>query len=71
VSVHAKVILEGAPDMVVEVWSPSNSPAAVRRYRRICFEHGTRVFRVVDPADNVTAPGTFRIIPERSLAYDG
>ena len=45
-------ILTGAPDLVVEVLSPSNSLPKLKQYRRVCFESGTSVFWVVDPDDN-------------------
>lgn len=47
-----KGILKGAPEMVVEVLSPSNSYAELKRYRRLCMNHGTKLFLVVDPEDN-------------------
>jgi Uma2 family endonuclease len=47
-----KGVLVGAPEVVVEVLSPSNSMAQLRRDRRVFFEHGTLLFLVVDPDDN-------------------
>jgi Uma2 family endonuclease len=44
-------ILTGAPDMVVEVLSPSNSVMELKRYRRLCLNHGTALFLVIDPED--------------------
>jgi Uma2 family endonuclease len=45
-------ILQGAPELVVEVLSPSNSMAELRRDRRVFFAHGTLVFLVVDADDS-------------------
>ena len=47
-----KGILTGAPEMVVEVLSPSNTVLEMKRYRRLCLSHGTAVFLVIDPEDN-------------------
>jgi Uma2 family endonuclease len=47
-----KGILVGSPEVVVEVLSPSNSMAQLRRDRRVYFEHGTLLFLVVDPDDS-------------------
>jgi len=47
-----KGALIGAPELVVEVLSPSNSVYNMKRYRRLCFENGTQVFLLVDPDDN-------------------
>jgi Uma2 family endonuclease len=44
-------LLEGAPELVVEVLSPSNTVTALKEYRRLCFAHGTQVFLTVDPDD--------------------
>lgn len=41
--------LEGSPDLVVEVLSPSNSAQALSDRERICFEGGCREFWIVDP----------------------
>jgi Uma2 family endonuclease len=46
-----KGVLVGAPEVVVEVLSPSNSAADLRRDRRVFFEHGTLRFLVVDLDD--------------------
>src|SRR5258707_6316791 len=40
--------LMGAPDLVVEVLSPSNRAAEIREKRKICLENGSREFWVVD-----------------------
>jgi Uma2 family endonuclease len=45
-------ILDGPPDLVVEVLSPSNSVTNLKQYRRLCFEHGTQIFLTVDPEDS-------------------
>ena len=44
-------ILTGAPEMVVEVLSPSNSVIELKRYRRLCLNNGAAVFLVIDPDD--------------------
>jgi Uma2 family endonuclease len=41
--------MQGAPDLVVEILSPSNSAAEMRDKRKICLENGCREFWVVDP----------------------
>lgn len=38
----------GAPDLVVEVLSPSNTAAQIAEKRRLCLENGSREFWVVD-----------------------
>jgi Uma2 family endonuclease len=38
----------GAPDLVVEVLSPSNTVAEMRAKRKVCLENGSREFWVVD-----------------------
>jgi Uma2 family endonuclease len=43
--------LMGAPDLVVEVLSPSNTPSAIRERRRVCIENGCSSFWVVDDDD--------------------
>jgi len=40
--------LAGAPELVVEVLSPSNSVGQLRDKRKICLENGSREFWVVD-----------------------
>ena len=40
--------LQGAPDLVVEVLSPSHTPAEIARKKKLCFENGTREFWVVN-----------------------
>jgi Uma2 family endonuclease len=45
-------VLSGAPELVAEVLSPSNSMADMRRDRRVFFAHGTLVYLVVDPNDS-------------------
>jgi Uma2 family endonuclease len=44
--------LIGAPELVAEVVSPSNSATELKQYRRLCFANGTKVFLLVDPEDN-------------------
>ena len=41
--------LFGAPDLVVEVLSPSNNLHELREKRALCLENGSREFWVVDP----------------------
>jgi Uma2 family endonuclease len=41
--------LIGAPDLVVEVLSPSNTAAEIRDKRKLCLENGSREFWVADP----------------------
>lgn len=41
-------VLEGAPDLVVEVLSPSNSASKLNRYARLCLANGTEEFWIVD-----------------------
>ncbi len=45
-------ILYGAPELVVEVLSPSNTVLELKQYQRLCFQHGTRIFLTLDPVDN-------------------
>jgi len=40
--------LEGAPDLVIEVLSPSNTAAEILDRRNICLENGSREFWLVD-----------------------
>ncbi len=40
--------LTGAPELVVEVLSPSNKAAVLHEKRKICLENGTREFWVVN-----------------------
>jgi Uma2 family endonuclease len=47
-----KGVLVGAPELVVEVLSPSNTVPELKRLRRLCFEHGTLIFLTLDPDDN-------------------
>ena len=39
----------GAPDLVIEVLSPSNTAAEMRDKRKLCLANGSREFWVVDP----------------------
>ena len=41
--------LHGAPDVVVEVLSPSNTVAEIYDKEKLCLENGAREFWVVDP----------------------
>jgi Uma2 family endonuclease len=40
--------LQGAPELVVEVLSPSNTESAIREKRKLCLENGPVEFWVVD-----------------------
>jgi Uma2 family endonuclease len=40
--------LQGAPDLVIEVLSPSNTVAEINEKEAICLDHGTKEFWVVD-----------------------
>jgi Uma2 family endonuclease len=48
---RAKKVLEGAPELVVEVLSPSNTVQGLKEYRRLCFANGTQLFLIVDYED--------------------
>lgn len=39
----------GAPDLAVEILSPSNSATEMRDKRKLCLENGSREFWIVDP----------------------
>jgi len=41
--------LHGAPDLTIEVLSPSNSAAEMNEREKLCLENGCREFWVVDP----------------------
>ncbi len=41
--------IRGAPDLVVEVLSPSNTAAEILEKERVCLSNGTEEFWVVDP----------------------
>ncbi len=43
--------LEGAPDMVIEVLSPSNTASRMYRLERLCMNNGCQEFWTVDPDD--------------------
>ncbi len=45
-------ILNGAPELVAEVVSPSNTVLDLKQYRRLCFAHGTKIFLTLYPDDN-------------------
>ncbi len=42
----------GAPDLVIEVLSPSNTAAEMRDKRKLCLENGAREFWIVDSVDH-------------------
>jgi Uma2 family endonuclease len=41
--------IRGAPDLVIEVLSPSNTAAEIYDKEKLCLENGAREFWVVDP----------------------
>ena len=41
--------LRGAPDLVIEVLSPSNTAAGIYDKEQLCLENGAKEFWVVDP----------------------
>ncbi len=41
--------LQGAPDLVIEVLSPSNTAAELYDKEKLCLENGAREFWIVDP----------------------
>jgi len=41
--------IRGAPDIVIEVLSPSNTVAEMHDKERLCLEHGAMQFWIVDP----------------------
>ena len=49
---QSRLALKGAPEIVVEVLSPSNTISGLKEYRRLCFAHGTQFFVTVDPDDH-------------------
>jgi Uma2 family endonuclease len=67
--------LQGAPELVVDVLSPSNTGSEINDREKLCLENGSREFWVVDPdlrlvkvsrPDGITT--TFRAGQEISLA---
>jgi Uma2 family endonuclease len=58
--------LAGAPDLVIEVLSPSNRDAEIEEKRKLCLGNGSREFWVVDDEDHGIKVST----PDgRTLAY--
>jgi Uma2 family endonuclease len=56
----------GAPELIIEVLSPSNKTKRMSYRRKICLENGCREFWVVDPKKReveVSAPG------DRTITY--
>jgi Uma2 family endonuclease len=47
-AIDRKGHLIGAPDLVIEILSPSNSKSAMDERERICLENGAREFWLVD-----------------------
>lgn len=48
---NADGILNGAPDLVIEVLSPSNSASRMNRLEHLCLSNGCQEFWTVDPED--------------------
>ncbi|MBI4907366.1 MAG: Uma2 family endonuclease [Acidobacteria bacterium] len=48
-TIDTESVFQGAPDLVVEVLSPSNTAAEILEKEQICLENGCREFWVVDP----------------------
>lgn len=46
---HIDRYLEGAPELVVEVLSPSNTAAEIRDERKLCLANGSVEFWIADP----------------------
>jgi len=42
-------VLRGAPELVVEVLSPSNTMSEINDREKLCLENGSREFWIVDP----------------------
>lgn len=62
----AKDYLEGAPELVIEVLSASNTVAEINDKEQICFENGCEEFWSVDPVFRVVKIAT----PDgRSMGY--
>jgi len=63
---HIDRYLLGAPELVIEVLSPSNTAAEMRDKRRICLENGSLEFWIVDPGHHEVEVST----PDgRSITY--
>lgn len=62
-------VLPGAPEMVVEVWSPSSRRTELAAYRKLCFEHGTLVFWLVHPEKRTVAV-TRRDDPGKTVTFE-
>jgi Uma2 family endonuclease len=50
--------LPGAPDVVIEVLSPSNTVAEIIEKQRLCLENGCREFWAVEPKSRVVNVST-------------
>ena len=48
-SIDSEDHLTGAPDIVIDILSPSNTAAEVYEKEKLCLEHGAEKFWVVDP----------------------
>ena len=64
-SIDPEGYLAGAPDMVIEVLSPSNSASEMNDKEQLCLENGAKEFWVVDPKRRQVkvsmSDGTWRI----------
>jgi Uma2 family endonuclease len=54
----------GAPDLVVEILSPSNTAIEMERKRRLYQEAGVREYWLVDPGGKLDINGSQEKIPE-------
>ena len=63
---HLEQVSDYAPDLAVEILSPSNTKAEMVEKVRDFFEHGTKLFWIIDPkhrtATVYTSPETFVVL---------
>jgi Uma2 family endonuclease len=50
--------IRGAPDLVIEILSPSNSAAEMRERKELCLNNGAKEFWVVDPVRRLVKVST-------------
>lgn len=55
--------LQGAPDLVIQILSPSNTAAELYDKEKVCLENGTKEFWIVDPDGRTIAYSSGREIP--------
>jgi|SRR5579863_3013621 len=61
-------LVNGAPELVIEVLSPSNTAGEIAARKRFCLENGAEMFAVVDAVElDVTV--TYRSDPARTEHY--